>query len=84
MVRAWSAARKALEKTSSSTKMAFCASSFCSDSTLAPSSPRFPMAEPQRSPEGTAGGAAKEEEVDKDANEEAAATTTTATRAAAG
>jgi hypothetical protein len=77
MVRAWSAAREALEKTSSSTKTAFRESSFCSDSTLAPSSPRFPMAEPHRSPEGAAGGAAKEEEeVDRDADEEAAATAT--------
>jgi hypothetical protein len=76
MVRAWSAAREALEKTSSSTKTAFRASSFCSDSTLAPSSPRFPMAEPHRSPEGAAGGAAEEEEVERDADEVAAATAT--------
>jgi hypothetical protein len=43
MVRAWSAAREALEKMSSSTKMAFRPSSFCSASTLALSSPRFPI-----------------------------------------
>jgi hypothetical protein len=52
MVRAWSsAAREALEKMSSSTKTAFRSSSFCSASTLAPSSPRFPIAALHRSPD---------------------------------
>lgn len=64
MERVCSAAREALEKTSSSTKTAFRASSFCSDSTLAPSSPRFPIAAPHRSPEGAAGGSEEEEEGD--------------------
>jgi hypothetical protein len=67
MLRAWSAARDALEKMSSSTKTAFRASSFCSDSTLAPSSPRFPIAELHRSPPAPAG--APEEDEDAESTE---------------
>lgn len=66
MVRAWSAASEALEKMSSSTKTAFRASSFCSPSTLAPSSPRFPIAALHRSPDAAAAGAPDDDEGDGD------------------
>jgi hypothetical protein len=50
MVHSWSAAWDALEKMSSTTKTAFYARSFCSDSTVAPSSPWFPNMELHHSP----------------------------------
>jgi hypothetical protein len=82
MVRAWSAAREALEKMSSSTKTAFRPSIFCSASTLAPSSPRFPIAALHRSPdEDAAAGPPDEDEGEGDPDTAAPCAGPTATAA---
>jgi hypothetical protein len=81
MVRAWSAAREALEKMSSSTKTAFRPSSFCSASTLAPSSPRLPIAALHRSPDKDADTAGPPDEEEGDPETAAPCAGATATSA---
>jgi hypothetical protein len=83
MVRAWSAAREALEKMSSSTKTAFRPSSFCSASTLAPSSPRLPIAAHHRSPDEDADTAGPPDEEEGEGDPETAAPCAGATATAA-